>query len=207
MPFGKYKSVDEDDDLAGYASNGFFVQATGNWLGKYGFGLAGSYCFQHNSQQPNADTMQPSGFYEPLGDESMTNHYLMAGPALIKSFGKLTLTVKLLVGGVLAYSPAFKIWLPTDSTGSGTPGSMDLSEGPGFGVAFQAQAGVGYNITNNLTLNLTFSYLGGNPSRTKDYYFYVQDEENGLLVYQGGEFQVKKKISTFNIGVGIAIKI
>ena len=209
MPFGNYTSTDRDEDFGGFASHGFFVQASGNWLGRFGFGIAASYGFQRNGIQHNADTITPVGHYESLGEKPWTNHYLIAGPVLIKSFGKFTLSVKVLAGGVLSYSSNFKIWLP--STDSLTPDQMNLSQGPGVGVAFQVLTGVGYNITDNLTLNLSFSYLGASPARKKDYYYYVEDKDpetgSDLLVYQGGERQVKKRISTFNIGLGIAIKL
>jgi len=211
MAFGKYTSTDRDDDFAGYASNGFFVQLSGNWLGRHGLGIAASYCFQWNSIQPGVSNDTLVGQYEPFGSKPWTNHYLLAGPALMKSFGKFTLTMKVLAGVVLCYSSTFKIWLPSDPIDSLTPGPMNLSQGPGLGVAFQALAGIGYNITDNLTLNLSFSYLGSNPARKKDYYYYVEDidPETGStrLVYQGGERQVKKRISTFNIGLGVAIKL
>jgi len=211
MPFGKYTSTNKDENFGGFASHGFFVQASGNWLGRFGFGIAASYCFQRNFIQHNADTITPVGHYEPLGKKPWTNHYLIAGPVLIKSFGKFTLTVKALAGGGLSYSSTFKIWLPSDPIDSLTPGPMNLSQGPGLGVAFQALAGIGYNITDNLTLNLSFSYMGANPLRTKDYYVfnYVYDPEAGYYrpVYQGGERQVRKRISTFNIGLGIGIKL
>jgi len=209
MPFGKYTHTDRDEDFAGYASNGFFVKASGNWLGRHSFGIAASYCFQSNNIQSNADTITPAGHYEPLGKKAWTNHYLMAGPVLIKSFGKFTLTVKVLAGGVLSFSPLFRIWIP--SLDSLNPEAITLSEGPGIGVAVQTLAGIGYHLTDNLTLNLSFSYLGANPARTKDYYYYVEDKDpetgSTRLVYQGGERHVKKRISTFNIGLGIAIKI
>ena len=211
MAFGKYTNTDRDDKYSGYASNGFFVQASGNWLGRHGLGIAVSYCFQSNGLQSGADTITPSGHYEPLGKKGWTNHYLLAGPALIKSFGKFTLTVRVLAGVTMAYSSTFKIWLPSDPIDSVTPGPMNLSQGPGIGVAFQALAGVGYNITDNLTLNLSFSFLGANPTRKKSYYnfTYELDPAAGYYrpVYYGGERQVKKKISTFNIGLGIAIKL
>ncbi|MFH1160504.1 MAG: hypothetical protein V1733_06120, partial [bacterium] len=97
------------------------------------------------------------------------------------------------------------------TTDSLAPPQTIQSQGNGFGVAFQGLASLGYRLTDNLSLNLSFSYLGANPSRTKDYYFftYEKDPETGSyrLIYHGGEFQIKKKISTFTVGAGIAYRL
>jgi len=211
IAIGRYAGSDKEKDFTGYASNGFFIQLSGTWLGKRDFGLTASYCYQQNPLRSNADTITPVGFQPPLGKHPWNNHYLMAGPAYMHHFGKWLLMVKVQAGGVLSFSSNFTMKIPTDMTDTTGQTSLTISKGPGFGVAFQALAGVGYRITKNLTIDLTFSYLGANPSRTKDYYAYVyeKDPETGFyrLVYYGGEYQIKKKISTFNIGIGLAYRL
>ena len=204
MAFGKYTENSRDEDFAGYASNGFFIRASATWLGKHSLGLAATYVFQQNKLQSGVEDDTLVGQYDALGSDPWNNHYLMAGPAFMKSIGRWYVIAKMEAGLVLSFSPVFRIWLPGDTL---NPNSMRLSEGPGVGVAFQTLAGAGYHLTDKLTLNLTFSYLGGNPSRKKENYQYVYDEDTGQYLYVGGERQVKKKISTFNIGLGIAIKL
>ncbi|MFH1295899.1 MAG: hypothetical protein ABIJ04_01330 [Bacteroidota bacterium] len=209
MAFGKYIMTDKDNKLSGYASNGFFVQLSGNWLGKRGLGLAVSYCYQNNAIQADFADDTLVDMSGPLGKKPWNNHYLLAGPAFIKSFGQWLLTVKVQAGGVLAFSPIFRIPMP--STDSLNPLAFTISDGPGFGVAMQALAGIGYRVTDNLTINLAFSFLGGNPNRSKSssQYIYEEDPETGFInpVYIHIEKERKKKISTFNIGLGISFKL
>ncbi|MFC2101853.1 hypothetical protein ACFLS7_02565 [Bacteroidota bacterium] len=207
MAFGKYINTDRDDGQSGYAANGFFIQVSGSWLGKRGLGLGLSYCFQNNAIAA-PDTI-PAGHYEPLGSKHWSNHYLLAGPVFSREFGKWLLTLKFQGGGVLSFSPAFRIWMP--SSDSLNINDTRLSDGPGFGVAMQALAGIGYRVTNNLSVNLAFSYLGGNPVRMKSYsqYIYETDPATGVQtpVFVKGEIERKKKISTFNIGLGLVFKL
>jgi len=203
--FGKYISTEKDDKQSGYASNGFFVQVEGSWLGKSGLGLGAGYCYQNSWIQESATDDTLVGQYTELGSKHWNNHYLLAGPVFIRGFGKLLLTFKLQAGAVLAFSPVFRLWMP--STDTLNPNTMTLSDGPGAGVAVHAMAGIGYRVTDNLTVNLAFSYLGGNPNRTKSYSQFIRDDDTGLYYYTHGELERKKKISTFNIGLGVIFKL
>jgi len=203
--FGKYTSTEKDDKQSGYAANGFFVQVEGSWLGKSGLGLGAGYCYQNSWIQESATNDTLVGQYTELGSKHWSNHYLLGGPVFIRNFGKLLLTIKLQAGAVLAFSPVFRLWMP--STDTLNPNTMTLSDGPGAGVAMQAMAGIGYRVTDNLTINLAFSYLGGNPNRTKSYSQLFKDGDTGLYYYTHGELERKKKISTLNIGLGLVFKL
>lgn len=205
MALARYAGTDRDNTRSGYASNGFFIQAAGSWLGKSGLGLGISYTYQNNALQSGHADDTLVGQYAPLGTSHWNSHYLLAGPVFQRAFGRFLLSLKVQVGGVLTFSPLFRIWMP--STDSLHPNTMTLSEGPGFGVAVEALAGIGYRLTDNLSLNLSFVYLGGNPNRTKSYsqYIYEEDPETGDIysVFVKGDIERKRKISTFNIGIGL----
>jgi hypothetical protein len=208
MPFGKYSDTDTTNKYSGYATGGFYGQFSATWIGKRHFGLSAAYCYQRNTLSPEAEHVTPDGQDQELGKNPWSNHYLLAGPAFIRHFGKVFVEAQLQVGIVLAFSSNFYITLPEVSdTGNNT---TNLSQGNGFGVSMQALAGVGYRLSDRVSLNLRISYLGANPVRTKDYYYYyyyVDEFGEEHYVYQGAEFEIRKKISTLNLGVGIAIKI
>ncbi len=211
IPFGKYASSDTEDKLSGFASGGFFFQGGATWLGKNILGLGLSYVFQHNAIQKSLQTDTLAGYNDALGSRAWTNHYLLAGPVLFTRIGKFSILAKAQIGGVLSYSSNFTIWLPTDAADSLSPGPLKKSDGPGMGVAVQIMAGIGYQITKNICINVTLSYLGGSPLRKRDYYYYYWDidPQTGRLqpIYQGGEIERKRRISTFNIGAGLTIKL
>jgi hypothetical protein len=209
MPFGKYADNNRNEDAAGYAAGGFTVQLSGSWLGKRGFGLGLSYVYQNSSLQSEFANDTLVDMYEPLGTDHWSNHFLMGGPVFIHDFGRILLTIKVQLGANLSYSPLFKIWMP--STDTLNPTDMTLTKGPGFGVAFQSLAGIGYQITERFSISATVSFLGSNPSRTKSYSFerVETDPVTGQkeTVYVQGERSRKKKISTFNLGVGLCFKL
>lgn len=209
MPLGKFASNNRNEDAAGYAAGGFNLQFSGSWLGKRGFGLGISYIYQNNALQSKFADDTLVDMYEPLGTDHWNNHYLMGGPVFIHDFGRVLLTIKIQIGANLSYSPLFKIWMP--STDTLNPTSMTLSKGPGFGVAFQSLAGIGYQITERLALNASVSFLGSNPSRIKSYSFerVETDPVTGQkeTVYVQGERSRKKKVSTLNFGLGLCFKL
>lgn len=211
MPFGNYASPDTTEDLAGYAAGGFLFQFSGTWLGKRNLGLSATYCYQRNALQKSVEFVKPDGHDYYLGTKPWSNHYLLAGPAYSNTFGRFYLMTKVQVGVVLAFSPNFSMSMPENQADSTSPPSNYLSGGAGIGVAFQALVAGGYQLTDKLALTMNLSFLGANPSRQKDYYVssYYYDEElkQWLLVWQGGEFTIKKKISTFNFGIGIVYRL
>jgi len=206
MAFGEYTANDREDKLAGFASNGFLVSGAVSWCGSHGFGLGVGYNYQNNPlQQEYADDTLVD-MNEALGTKHWNNHYLMAGPVFYKPLGKWLINAKMLIGVNMAYSPLFALWMP--STDTLNPEAVTKSEGPGFGLAFQALAGIGYRLTDRLFINLAISYLGANPSRKKEYSMYLNPEPPEVNpVYIQGERERNKKISSFNINLGIAFKL
>lgn len=204
VPLGDYAENDKTGTSSGYAAGGFTFSLGLNWIGRKGFGLGASYVFQYNALQKTAKEVTPDGQNYQLGDKPWNNHYLLAGPVYYQSFGKLTVEAGILVGVVIAISPNFYISIPDSLSQSTT------SQGAGTGFAYKLMAGVGYQVSKRVSFSANLSYLGGSPSRTKDYYYYyyVNDPLLGLIpVYQGAEVTIKKKISTFNPGIGITIKL
>jgi hypothetical protein len=206
LPLGKYASDDDKDSEAGFASGGFYIQAGAYWLGKHNFGIGVSYAFQQSSVQGAADSvaLNASGYY--LGDKPWSNNYILAGPVFMKSIGRFDIQAGINAGFIISSWSGFNIVLPKFDSLS----EPQLSEGVGTGFAFQVKAGIAYQVSSRIGIRLDLSYLGGSPSRTKTYYYYyyVVDPVLGIVpVYQGSEFTVKKKVNTFNAGLGITIKI
>jgi hypothetical protein len=206
LPFGKFHLADSTDDLSGYANGGFYAEISGAWLGKRGFGLTAAYTYQRQWLNPAAENITPDGHKYILGKKPWSNHYLLAGPVFASHFGKLLLQVKAEAGVVIASSSNFYMTMPVTTTDSMAPPQTILSQGSGIGVAFQGLVSLGYRLTEKLSLSLSVSYLGANPARTKDYYWYTIDQFN-QLIYHGGEFQIRKKISTLTAGVGVAYRL
>lgn len=210
VPFGKYAGSDTTADLTGYATGGLFAQASITLLGRKNLGLSATYCYQRNPLQKGVEYIRPEGHSYMLGSRPWSNHYLLAGPAYSNKFGRFFIIAKVQVGVVLAFSSNFSITMPENQSDSTIPPTTYLSEGAGIGVAFQGLVSGGYQLTDKLVLNLNFSFLGANPVRKKDYYtssyYYDEELKQWLLVWQGGEFIMKKKISTLNIGIGIAYR-
>jgi hypothetical protein len=209
MATGKYKATDLEQDDAGYAGGGFMAQIKLNWIGKRDLGLGVSYVFQQNSirKESQHDTL-PGGNPTGLGDKPWNNHYLLAGPVMFKEFSnRVVIDAAILVGIVVASSNVFDMSVPTDSLGN-----YMISSGAGTGFAWQIRAGVGYRVSKRIVLTAGVNLLGGSPKRTKTNYAYTLVEEppgSGILVpvYQGYEETIKKKISTFNPGISMIIKL
>jgi opacity protein-like surface antigen len=207
MATGKYTANDLEQDNAGFAGGGFMAQIKLSWLGKKDFGLGVSYAFQQNAILKQVqDSIVPGGDPNGLGDKPWNNHYLLAGPVMVKEFNRIVLDVSVFVGFVIASSHVFDMMVPVDSV------QYSISSGAGIGFAFQARAGVGYRVSNRIILTASISYLGGSPTRKKENFVYSVIEDppgSGIYVpvYQGYEDIIKKKISTFNPGIGIMIKL
>jgi len=210
LPFGKFSQVDSTDDLSGYARDGLYVEFSGTWLGKRGIGLSAAYTYQRQWLSPQAANITPDGHNYTLGKNPWNNHYLLVGPAYTHNFGKLFFLVKAQIGLVLAFTSNFYMTMPISTTDSMVPPQTMLSQGNGFGIAFQGSASIGYRLSDYLSLTLSCSYLGANPSRKKDYYWYksyVDGYGQVHYIYEGGEFLIKKKISTLIFGAGIAYRL
>ncbi|NQV01597.1 MAG: hypothetical protein HQ542_03050 [Bacteroidia bacterium] len=211
MPFGKYADADTTEDLAGYATGGFSFQFSGTWFGKRNLGLSATYSYQRNAMQKSVEFVKPDGHDYYLGTKPWSNHYILAGPAYFNKFGRVFFMTKVQVGVLLAFSPNFNISMPENQADSSSPSSSYLSGGTGIGVAFQALVAGGFQLTEKLAISMNLSFLGANPGRKKDYYYYsyYYDSElkQWLFIWHGGEFTIKKKISTFNIGIGITYRL
>jgi hypothetical protein len=209
MALGQYKATDLKQDDAGYAGGGFMAQIKLNWIGKRDLGLGISYIFQQNPIQKKVqDSVLPGGNPAGLGDKPWNNHYIMAGPVMFKEFAnRVVIDAAILIGFVVASSHVFDMSVPTDTLGHNM-----ISSGAGTGFAWQLRAGVGYRVSKRIVLTAGLSLLGGSPKRTKTNYNYnvVEDPPGSgifIPVYQGYEETIKKKISTFNPGIGLIIKL
>jgi hypothetical protein len=209
MALGQYKEVDPEADKSGFAGGGFMAQIKINWLGKHDFGLGISYAFQQNYlQKGTADFIIPGGDTSGIGEKPWSNHYLLAGLVMLKEINRWTIDADMLVGMVVASSNVFTIEVPpSDSLSLET-----LSSGAGVGFAYQFRVTGGYRISNKVMLTAGFALMGGSPSRKKDTYRYSIIEDppgsgNYIGAYQGSETVIKKKISTFNPGIALIIKL
>ncbi len=207
LPTGKFSSADTTDDKSGFAAGGFYIQFTGTWRGDGSVGLGFSYTFQQNNLQKGYETIRQNVYQIPLGTRAWTNHYVLAGPSFHKDIKRFFIEVKVLGGVVLAYNNSFGMLIPVDTI----PKNAVESTGPGTGFAYQILCGAGYTVTRNLGIHLNLSFLGGAPRRTKtyNYYRYEYDPEyqQYIPVYMGGEYQVKKTISTILMGIGIVYSL
>ena len=209
VAMGKYKLADPDNDNSGFAGGGFMAQVKLNWIGKRDLGLGISYIFQQNSiQKDYQDSVIPGGNPAGLGGKPWSNHYLMAGPVMYKEFSnRIVVDAAILVGFVVASSHAFDMAVAVD-----TLGTTKTSSGAGTGFAYQVRVGVGYRVAKRIVLTGNINMLGGSPKRTKSFYSYSYVEDppgsgNYIYAYQGYEETVKKKISTFNPGISMIIKL
>ena len=205
IALGKYKLMDRENEQSGYAANGYLIQATFDWMGKKNLGLAVQYSFQRNPYQKEAQTINPEGRSDSLGTKGWMNHYLMAGPVYLKSWKKVTLDVKLFGGIVIAIGSNFYYVKPVDNS---------IVHDFGAGFALQLSTGVGYNITERLTLKGSIGWLGAWPVRNKEYgsefqgYKQEYNPETGQWIYTAiysapVTYNIKKVISTFNPGIGL----
>ena len=207
LALGKYAAKDKEQESSGFASGGFVAQFKVNWLGRKDFGLGISYAYQQNALQKEAsDVVIPGGDTNGLGTRSWSNHYLLAGPVMVKEFNRWTVDAALLVGFVVAGSPNFTMLVPVDSV------HTSVSSGAGTGFAYQFRVAAGYRVSNRIILTAGFSFLGGSPTRKKENYVYAVVEDppgsgNFIPTNQGYTEVRKKKISTFNPGIGMIIKL
>jgi hypothetical protein len=207
LALGKYSGTEVEEDYSGFASGGFVAQIKLNWLGKKDFGLGISYAFQQNALQKQfKDTVLSGGDPNGLGEKPWNNHYLLAGPVMVKEIKRFVVDAAILGGVVIASSTTFSLMVPTDSV------NYTVSSGAGTGFAYQIRVSAGYKVSRKVTLMAGISYLGGSPTRKKDlyYYSYVEDPPgsgNYVGTYLGSETVIKKKISTINPGIGIIINL
>jgi hypothetical protein len=200
FPIGKsYTSTDMDNSKSGYASTGYFIQANFAYLGRSLFGIAGQVTYQHNSFNSGAVNDTLEGTRYPLGNKGWNNAYLMVGPVYLQSFKKVILEIEGLIGLMLSFSPVFNDTDPAD-------GSNHHNTGTGVGLGFRV--GVGYEFSPHFTAMLNLNYLGGFPNLNKEYEpMFIGYDTNGQPRYTNlTEIEIKKIVSTMNIGAGIIYK-
>jgi hypothetical protein len=212
LVMGNYGVIDKENTKAGYATNGWQLQLTFDWMGKKNFGLAIQYTFQKNPLDDSTAFLVPNGWSGgTLGPGNWMNHYLMVGPVFMKQFGKVHVDAKLLVGVIVSSSDNFTTQNPYDSTGV----KKDVNLGTGF--AYGISAGVGYAFSKQLAIKLNFGILGGWPGKNKGYPSQwlgteeVYDPLTGLYTYipvysAPVEYEIKKVVTSFNPSLGIVYR-
>ncbi len=199
LPTGAYAVSDEANEQSGFSRRGLVVQLTCDWIGKKDFGLAIQYTFQLNPLKNNAKDLVLSGMSVPLGSGNWSNHYVMGGPVYMKYFGKILFEARALIGVIISTSPLFKTVDPAFKT---------VSNNTGTGLAFGISAGAGYTVSSIVALKLNAGYLIGTPKIDRQYGAQIIGIKDGVFVYSAPvNFDTKKTVSTFNLGISIIIKI
>lgn len=203
MVLGHYGKDDRENEKSGYATSGWYVGLNYALLGKKNFGLGVNYTYQRNSLADSAAYWKVDGKNFPLGTGVWSNHYLMIGPVFSQDFGKWMLDVRLLGGGMLAFSPLFYTQDPYT-------GSIDKNMGAGF--AMQFSVGIGYRIAPQWAVFVQVGYLGATAIKDRSYQFMAVDtlwNQNHTQIIgleystMVNEIEMKKPVSAFNTGLGI----
>ncbi|MCX6249480.1 MAG: hypothetical protein NTX61_01895 [Bacteroidetes bacterium] len=200
IPLGFYSKDQISNEQSGYASPGFLLHLDCDWLGKKDFGFAIRYMYQSNPLKSHAKTDTLEGMNIPIGSGNWSNHFLLIGPVYLKSWGKLTVDIKALVGVVLATSPLFKTMDPAYHTVSGNTG---------MGFAFGLSGSCGYSLSPGASVFLEAGYFQGNPQINRQYgaAFLFFDPYGNPVFSAPIKLETKRTISTFNIGIGLIIKL
>jgi hypothetical protein len=208
VALGTYASFDKQNDKSGYATNGWQLQVTFDWMGKKNLGLAIQYTFQRNPMKNLANEVFPGGLPDSLSSGAWANHYLLIGPVFMKKIKRLHLDAKVLAGVIVSSSQNFSTPNPYDST------RMKSDENLGAGFAYQVSAGIGYVLSPNFTVKFNLNLLGGWPAKNKQYgsrfigYVNYKDPETGLwyskAVYSAPvTYEIKKVVTTLNPSLGV----
>ncbi len=208
---GDYGKTDNGNDLSGYAGNGWLAQVTFDWVGSHHFGLAIQYAYQQNRFRDDANNVYPEGVHDStyfLGPGKWTNNYLMIGPLFLTTVKKLQVDAKVLIGVMLSSG---RIFTTTD------PSTAENNANTATGFAFQLSAGLGYAFSKHFAVKANLSYLGGFPSKKRQYgaqmigYENYKDPVTGIVtqkvVYSApAEYTIKKVVSTLCPGIGFIYK-
>lgn len=191
FPLGNYSKVDKNNKKAGYTKTGYFIHVNADWMGKKDFGLAFQYCFQHNPFKDTAQNIILYGSLYPMGGKGWSNHYLFAGPVMVKTVKKISIDARFLAGVIISVSPVFN---------NVDPVSKENVTNTATGFAFQFGVGIGYQVTSRLAIKLTLNYTEGYPMVDKKY---TTSSIDTTLSYNLLQVEIKKTVSTFNCGAGI----
>jgi hypothetical protein len=199
IPLGAYKSSDKDNTNAGFSRNGFIGGITCDWMGKKDFGMAFQYALQVNPfKNTSGDSILP-GMSTPAINGSWTNHYLMVGPVYMKFVRNFLFEARVLVGAIFSSSPLFKTEDPAFQT---------VSNNTGTGFAFGIGAGAGYRLSSVVSLKINAEYRMGTPKISRQYNAQVIGHHDSAFVYSAPvNFDTKKVVSSFNVGLSIVFKI
>jgi hypothetical protein len=197
IPIGSsYPDTDIDNEKAGFATTGYYLQGTFDWMGKRNLGLAIQIAYQSNpiNSMVKNDTVKGNSF--PVGSGNWQNIYIMAGPVFLKSIQQFIVDVKLLGGFIISMSPAF-------STTNRETHQKDEITATGFGIGIHA--GGAYKINKNVAVQLNIGYVAGFPSVSKQYNAsQVYDTVLQKIIYTApSEIKISKTVSTFTAGVGM----
>ena len=203
MALGNYGSLDKQSEKSGYATNGWLLQLTFDWMGKKDFGLAVQYTFQRNPMKNAANEVVPQGIPDSVGSGSWSNHYLLIGPVFMKTIKRIHLDAKIMGGVIVSISPNFNTLNPYDTTG------IKEDVNPGTGFAYQISAGIGYAVSSHFAFKFNLNLLGGWPGINKQYgarligYVNYKDPDTGIVyskaVYSATvSYEIKKVVTTLN---------
>lgn len=199
LPAGAYAKSDIANEQSGFSLIGPVAQLTCEWMGKKDFGMAIQYTFQLNPLNNNTKDLVLPGMSAPLGSGNWSNHYIMAGPAFMKYFGKILLEAKALIGVIISMSPLFETM---------DPAFKNVSNNTGTGLALGISAGAGYQVSSNVALKVNAGYLFGTPKIDKQYGVSVVGRKDSAFVFSAPvTYNTKKTVSAFNLGISIIFKI
>jgi opacity protein-like surface antigen len=208
IALGMYASSDQQNKKSGYATGGWLVQLTFDWLGKKDFGLALQYTYQRNPMENAANEVYPNG-HESLASGAWSNHYLLAGPVFMKTISRIHLDAKVL-GGLIVSS----------GINWDTPNASDTAhpvQNIATGFGYQISAGVGYAVSPKVSFKFNLTLLGGWPGKNKQYgaqligYEDYTDPVTGikyLKPYYSApmEYEIKKVVTTLNPSIGLVYR-
>ena len=211
VALGTFRSSDQQNKKSGYATNGWQLQITYDWMGKKDFGMAIQYTFQRNAMRNAVNEVFPKGIPDSVGSGSWSNHYVMIGPVFMKTIRRIYLDARVLGGVVVSSSSLFTTPSPLDTTGV----RKDVNIGTGF--AFQVSAGVGYAFSSHVALKFNLNFLCGWPGKSKQYssqllgYKEYIDPETNLPYYEpiytaAVTYDMNKVVTTLNPSLGLVYR-
>jgi hypothetical protein len=207
IPVGKnYPGIasSTNESKAGYAKTGMFLSGAVGFMGKNDFGFGLEYLYQKNNYQDTAKNIHvhDTSSYM-LGSDGWTNHWILGGLFFVHKKKNFIIDGQLLGGAVIAFSNVFSLRNPYTLT-------MEGRAGVGLGWGINAGIGINLNKTGKAMIKFTAGYLNGYPSRSKDYPAQIigYDSVTTRPIYNDpASYEIKKIISTVNIGAGLIFKL
>jgi hypothetical protein len=199
FPLGNsYPSTDEKNKKAGYATTGFLVQASFDWMGKRNLGIAFQLTYQNNpiNDKVRDDTLEGNVF--PVGSSNWQNIYIMAGPVFLKRIHRFIIDAKATGGFIISTGPVFSMTNPETR-------QKENKTATGFGLG--VSTGAAFEVSKHFALRLNLGYLAGFPSVSQQYnaYQYWDPVLQQIIYTAPSEKKISKTVSTFNGGAGAII--